>query len=262
MSAARCYSATAETAKTEGAAPEGEAKKEEATKEDPVKTELEAKKREVVDVTVRWPEQACSRRCLGVTWQQALWVGSTATDCEQDKWKRSIAEYRNLQAQTKREVQAAKDFALQRFAKDLIDSVDNLDRALSTVEPEKLGSNAELKNLHDGLKMTETILMQTLKKHGLERIDPSENSEKFDPNKHKATFQVPQPDKQDGTVFHTQSKGFSLNGRVLRVSYICGSGRSRANVIIGSKGWRRQELIDGTLLSLFGSATSTKCISI
>ena len=58
VSATRCYSATAETAKTESAAPEGEAKKEEADKADPVKTELEAKKREVVDVTVRWPEQA------------------------------------------------------------------------------------------------------------------------------------------------------------------------------------------------------------
>ena len=78
--------------------------------------------------------------------------------------------------------------------------------------------NKELKTLHDGLRMTETILMQTLKKHGLERFDPSEASEKFDPNKHEATFQVPQPDKADGTVFHTQQKGFALNGRVLRVS--------------------------------------------
>lgn len=60
--------------------------------------------------------------------------------------------------------------------------------------------------------------MQTLKKHGLERFDPSEKGDKFDPNRHEATFQVPQPDKEDGTVFHTQQKGFALNGRVLRVS--------------------------------------------
>lgn len=66
--------------------------------------------------------------------------------------------------------------------------------------------------------MTETILMTTLKKHGLERFDPAETNEKFDPNKHEATFQTPQPDKQDGTVFFTQSKGFLLNGRVVRVS--------------------------------------------
>lgn len=115
-------------------------------------------------------------------------------------------------------MQAAKDFALQRFSKDLLDSVDNLDRALGAVPQDKLSGNQELKTLYDGLKMTETILMNTLKKHGLERFDPAENSDKFDPNRHEATFQTPQPDKQDGTVFFTQSKGFTLNGRVVRVS--------------------------------------------
>jgi molecular chaperone GrpE len=68
--------------------------------------------------------------------------------------------------------------------------------------------------------MTETILMQTLKKHGLERFDPAEAAEKFDPNVHEAVFQTPQPDKEDGTVFHTQQKGFMLNGRVLRAAKV------------------------------------------
>jgi molecular chaperone GrpE len=77
-------------------------------------------------------------------------------------------------------------------------------------------TNQDLVNLHSGLKMTETILMQTLKKHGLERFDPSVEKEKFDPNKHEAVFQAPQPDKENQTVFHTQQKGFMLNGRVIR----------------------------------------------
>lgn len=133
--------------------------------------------------------------------------------------KRQVAEYRNLQDQTKREVQSAKDFALQRFSKDLLDSVDNLDRALLTVPQDKLtDENPDLKNLHSGLKMTEQILMQTLKKHGLERFDPAEGSERFDPNKHEAVFQTPVKDREDGTVFHTQQKGFTLNGRIMRVS--------------------------------------------
>ncbi|KAF2277611.1 GrpE-domain-containing protein [Westerdykella ornata] len=139
-----------------------------------------------------------------------------------DKYLRSVADFRNLQERTKREIQAAKDFALQRFAKDLIDSVDNLDRALTTVPAEKLssGENPDLVTLHDGLKMTESILLQTLKKHGLERFDPSLEQEKFNPNIHEAVFQAPQPDKEDGTVFHTQQKGFMLNGRVLRAAKV------------------------------------------
>ncbi|RMY58560.1 hypothetical protein D0863_12225 [Hortaea werneckii] len=154
--------------------------------ENPLQKELDSKNREVIDLT--------------------------------DRVKRTAADFRNLQEQTKREVKASKDYALQRFAKDLLDSVDNLDRALSVVPAEKLNADAnkDLVDLHSGLKMTETILMQTLKKHGIERFDPAENTEKFDANTMEATFMAPQQGKEDGTVFYTQSKGFLLNGRVLR----------------------------------------------
>jgi molecular chaperone GrpE len=137
---------------------------------------------------------------------------------------RSVADFRNLQDRTVREVKSAKDYAIQKFAKDLVDSVDNLDRALAQVPEEKLKAVEktehlqELVNLYDGLRMTESILMQTLKKHGLERFDPS--GEKFNPNEHEATFMTPMPDKDDNVVIHTQQKGFRLNGRVLRAAKV------------------------------------------
>lgn len=148
-----------------------------------------------------------------------------AKDAEVRDWKdkclRTVADFRNLQDRTQREVKSARDFAIQKFAKDLIDSVDNLDRALTTVPAEKLAgdaANQDLISLHEGVKMTENILMQTLKKHGLERLEPE--GEKFNPNEHEATFMTPQPDKEDNTVFHVQSKGFKLNGRVLRAAKV------------------------------------------
>ena len=140
-----------------------------------------------------------------------------------------MADFRNLQERTKREIKAARDFAITGFAKDLVDSVDNLDRALSMV-PEKKAENAadaaaaeaeanqDFNNLVDGLKMTETVLVNTLKKHGLERFDP--HGDKFNPNEHEATFMTPMPDKEHNTVFHTQQKGFRLNGRVLRAAKV------------------------------------------
>ena len=64
--------------------------------------------------------------------------------------------------------------------------------------------------------MTDTILMQTLKKHGLERFDP--DGDKFDPNLHDATFMTKMEGKEDGSVFEVIQKGFTLNGRVVRVS--------------------------------------------
>ena len=123
-------------------------------------------------------------------------------------------------------MQTAKDFAIQKFAKDLVDSVDNLDRALAMVPEEKLNAVEktehlnDLVSLYDGLKMTESILMATLKKHGLERFDPSVGGEKFNPNEHEATFMTPMEGKEDNTVFHTQQKGFKLNGRILRAAKV------------------------------------------
>lgn len=141
-----------------------------------------------------------------------------------DKCLRSVADFRNLQDRTQREVKNAREFAIQGFAKDLVESVDNLDRALSMVPEDKLKAaesndeHKDLANLHEGLKMTENILMNTLKKHGLERFDPT--GEKFNANEHEATFMSPQPDKEDNTVFYTQQKGFKLNTRVIRAAKV------------------------------------------
>ncbi|KAJ5105808.1 hypothetical protein NUU61_003155 [Penicillium alfredii] len=165
--------------------------------EDPVRKELEEKKREVIDL--------------------------------KDKYLRSVAEFRNLQERTKRDMDGARNFAIQRFAKDLLESIDNFDRALLAVPKEKLSApeteaNKDLLDLVAGLKMTEHILMNTLQKHGLERFDPSEKpdgqAQKFDPNLHEATFMSKAEGMEDGDVMYTQSKGFRLNGRVLRAAKV------------------------------------------
>ncbi|OCT54207.1 GrpE protein like protein, mitochondrial [Cladophialophora carrionii] len=178
--------------------------------EDALKEELEKTKREVIDL--------------------------------KDKYLRSVADYRNLQDRTRRDMESARQFAIQRFATDLLDSIDNLDRALSSVPPSALGKgqssadstaaapsagtaeaepNKDLQNLFAGLKMTEEILLNTLQKHGLERFDPMENGgRKFDPNTDEATFFTKVEGKEDGDVFFTQSKGYKLNGRVVRAAKV------------------------------------------
>lgn len=121
----------------------------------------------------------------------------------------------------------ARSFAIQKFAVDLLESIDNFDRALSVVPADKLtdgaDANKDLLELHQGLKMTESILLNTLKKHGLERFDPSDATDgktsKFDPKIHEATFMAKVEGKENGDIMFVQSKGYSLNGRVLRVSH-------------------------------------------
>jgi len=146
-----------------------------------------------------------------------------------DKYLRSVADYRNLQERTKRETQAARDFALQKFVKDLLQSLDNLEHALLSVSSEKLASpghasvealHSDLVNLHKGLQLTDGVLLGTLKRHGVTQFDPAKDGEKFDPNRHEAVFQSPMEGKEDDLVFHTQQKGYLLNGRVLRAAQV------------------------------------------
>ena len=76
----------------------------------------------------------------------------------------------------------------------------------------------DLVNLYDGLVMTESALMQTLARHGVQRFDPI--NERFNPNEHEATFKTPMPDKEENTIINVQQKGFRLNGRVLRAAKV------------------------------------------
>ena len=138
-----------------------------------------------------------------------------------DKYLRSVADFRNLQTITAREVTSAKAFAIQKFASDLIESVDHIDLALSAVPETSHGSEAEEKKdlveLYKGLRMMEKVLLGTLKKHGLEKVKP-EVGEKFDPNRHEAVFRMRVEGKEGGSVAVVQRTGFVLNGRVVRVS--------------------------------------------
>lgn len=129
-------------------------------------------------------------------------------------YARAVADFRNLQESTRKEVQKAKDFALQKFAKDLLESLDNFSLALNAVKEDTLKTNEEVKNLYEGVNMTRSVFEKTLNKHGIEKIDPM--GEAFDPNQHEATFELHQPDKEPGTVFHVQQPGYTLNSRVLR----------------------------------------------
>ncbi|SCU82699.1 LADA_0C07360g1_1 [Lachancea dasiensis] len=143
-------------------------------------------------------------------------LGAKDKECAEykDRLLRSVADFRNLQELTKKDVQKAKDFALQKFAKDLLDSVDNFGHALNAFKPETTEQSTEISDLYTGVKMTRDVFEKTLKKHGIEKLDPM--GEAFDPHKHEATFELPDPEKEPGTVFHVQQVGFTLNDRVIR----------------------------------------------
>jgi molecular chaperone GrpE len=141
----------------------------------------------------------------------------------------SLADAENLRQRHMKEIANAKDFAIQKFAKDLLDSVDILDIALNSV-PEEFRKREtcveqdpkmiteQLVNLYLGVSMTETELQKTLKRYGVEMDDPMDQV--FNPNKHEAVFQTPVSDKEPGTIFVVQKKGYLLKNRVLRPAQV------------------------------------------
>ncbi|KAF9950457.1 Mitochondrial matrix cochaperone [Mortierella alpina] len=141
-------------------------------------------------------------------------------DCK-DRLLRTLADMENLRSRTAKEVANSKDYSIQKFAKDLLDTADILTLAIKNVPQEEIAessANTHLKNLHTGVSMTRDELLKTLKRYGVESFDPM--NEKFDPNLHQANFQVPMPGKEPGTVFDVQKIGFMIKGRVLRPAQV------------------------------------------
>ncbi|KAL2665974.1 hypothetical protein GLYMA_02G294600v4 [Glycine max] len=141
----------------------------------------------------------------------------------QDKVLRTYAEMENVMERTRREADNSKKFALQNFAKSLLDVADNLGRASSvaTENFSKIDTSSDsaevvklLKTLLQGVEMTEKQLVEVLKKFGVEKFDPT--NEPFDPHRHNAIFQIPDGSKPPGTVAAVLKAGYMLYDRVIR----------------------------------------------
>ncbi|KAL2496034.1 Co-chaperone GrpE family protein [Forsythia ovata] len=140
-----------------------------------------------------------------------------------DKVLRTLAEMENVKDRTKREADNAKKFAIQNFAKSLLDVADNLGRASSASKEsfskietsnDAAGAISQLKTLLDGVEMTEKQLIEVLKKFGVEKYDSM--NEEFDPNRHNAVFQVPDASKPADRIAVVLKAGYMLHDRVIR----------------------------------------------
>jgi len=135
-----------------------------------------------------------------------------------DQYVRSLAEQENTRRIAKRDVESARQYAVSSFAKSLLTTSDNLERAMTAV-PEELrdkssGDNPVLASLYEGIQLTEEGLTKAFKKNGLVKF--GEVGDVFDPNSHEAMYEYPDPEKEAGSVGQVMSKGFLLHGRVIR----------------------------------------------
>ena len=135
-----------------------------------------------------------------------------------DQLMRSLADGENLRKRTQKDIEHAKKYSHISFIKELVSSVDNLQRALQSI-PEDTSSLPEpIKNLIVGLEIVEKEVISTLEKHNVKQINPL--GEKFDYNFHQAMFEVVTNESDPGTVVEVSQKGYLLYDRLVRPAMV------------------------------------------
>lgn len=124
---------------------------------------------------------------------------------------RANAESYNAQRRMEQETDKAKKFALQKFAKELLDVVDNLERGIEASE--KAGAD---ESVLEGLRLTHKSLLSVLEKNGVVAV--GEVGEAFNPELHEAVGVFPDVDKD--VIGQVLQKGYTLNDRSIRPAMV------------------------------------------
>jgi molecular chaperone GrpE len=139
-------------------------------------------------------------------YQALLTEARNEADAFRDKYVRAVAEAENARKWAERDAQARATERQRRLLRQLLEVIDNLERALTTP--------AEASGLRQGVELTLHQLLRVLAQAGVERI-AVETGQPFDPAYHEAvavrTGNVPQD-----TVVAVEQPGYLHEGVVLR----------------------------------------------
>jgi len=130
-----------------------------------------------------------------------------------DQALRYAAEAENTRRRAEREINDARAYAIQKFAKDLLGVADNLSRALQHAPKE--GQDP----LAVGLAMTQKELLSAFERNGLKRLEPAPG-DKFDPHQHQAVMEQTSTDIAPAGVIQVLQTGYELFGRVIRPAMV------------------------------------------
>ena len=134
---------------------------------------------------------------------------------EQDLLLRTRAEIDNIRRRTEQDVEKAHKFALEKFAKDILNTIDNLERALATPANTE---DESVKALFDGVELTLKELLATVARFGVEPVGVV--GEVFNPDLHQAISMQPMEGFETNQITTVLQKGYLLNGRVIRPAMV------------------------------------------
>lgn len=185
------------------------------TEKEPIEQEISSEK---VESTVEQPEaelqnfEGIDPLALATMRVQELETYIAEADKrEQDIQLRARAEIENIRRRAEQDVEKAHKFALEKFSKEMLTVVDNLERGLQALE----GVDESVKS---GVELTHKGLVSTLNNFGIEAVGVV--GEAFNPELHQAISMQPAEGIEANHISVVLQKGYTLHGRVIRPAMV------------------------------------------
>jgi molecular chaperone GrpE len=135
-----------------------------------------------------------------------------------ERWMRAEAENANVRARARKDVDDTRQYAVQKFATDVVEAAENLKRGIDSLPPASADQPAIVAKVREGLDGVERNFLSTLERNGIKQTDPV--GQPFDPNLHQAMAEQESETHPPGTVIQAWSKAWTLNGRLLRPAMV------------------------------------------
>jgi len=135
-----------------------------------------------------------------------------------ERWMRAEAETANVRTRAKRDADEARQYATQKFARDVAEAAENLRRGLDAIPAASNDEPAIVGRVRDGFTGVERSFIDLLERNGVKREDPT--GAVFDPNLHQAMAEQETDAHPPGTVIQAWTQAWTLNGRLLRPAMV------------------------------------------
>ncbi len=135
-----------------------------------------------------------------------------------DRWLRSEAEMVNLRTRTKRQIEDGRHYAVQKFAKDVVEAAENLKRGIDSLPARQADEPEIVAKLRDGFEGVERSFVGLLERNGIIRTDPT--GAIFNADFHQAMAEQETAEHPPGTVIQAWSPTWALNGRLLKPAMV------------------------------------------
>lgn len=124
-----------------------------------------------------------------------------------DRFLRLAADFENFKKRTARDREMITNMANERFAIDIIEVLDNFERAVKSDDA----------HLREGIVQIRQLLSSQLQRHGITPLDAL--NKPFNPAEHEAIAHVPSEEKE-GIVVDEVARGYRMHDKVIRYAKV------------------------------------------